>query len=60
MAYRNRNFDRNNYGGSISRNVDPWDTSNDWGMRGGGNGNMGGGGGKWRCLRTTYVPQIQH
>lgn len=44
MAYRNRNFDRNNYGGSISRNVDPWDTSNDWGMRGGGN-NMGGGGG---------------
>lgn len=45
MAYRNRNFDRNNYGGSISRNVDPWDTSNDWGMRGGGNNNMGGGGG---------------
>lgn len=44
MAYRNRNFDRNNYGGSISRNVDPWDTSNDWGMRGGGN-SMGGGGG---------------
>lgn len=46
MAYRNRNFDRNNYGGSISRNVDPWDTSNDWSMRGGGNNNnMGGGGG---------------
>lgn len=50
MAYRNnRNFDRNNYGGSISRNVDPWDTSNDnWSMRGGGGGgnnNMGGGGG---------------
>lgn len=53
MAYRNRNFDRNNYGGSISRNVDPWDTSNDnWGMRGGGGGggggnnnNLGGGGG---------------
>lgn len=45
MSYRNRNFDRNNYGGSISRNVDPWDTSNDWGMRGGGNNNLGGGGG---------------
>lgn len=47
MAYRNRNFDRNNYGGSISRNVDPWDNSGDWGMRGGGaglggNNNMGG------------------
>ncbi|XP_055687363.1 zinc finger protein on ecdysone puffs [Lutzomyia longipalpis] len=44
MAYRNnRNFDRNSYGGSISRNVDPWDTTNDWGMRGGG----GGGGGNF-------------
>uniref|UniRef100_A0A1L8DDM1 Putative zinc finger protein on ecdysone puffs n=1 Tax=Nyssomyia neivai TaxID=330878 RepID=A0A1L8DDM1_9DIPT len=42
MAYRNNrnNFDRNSYGGSISRNVDPWDTTNDWGMRGG----SGGGG----------------
>lgn len=50
MVFRNNmrrndrnNFDRNNYGGSISRNVNPWD--NGMGRNGPGNGLGGGNGG---------------